>query len=166
MPDDEMLRTLRQRFGENLRNVRQRRDMGQRELADLMTAKGYRWYQNTVARTEAGDRTPSIFETGALAAILDVTTERFLWLPEEAAGVAYTGDALNRLLDAYRDAVAAVAELQAARLGAEYALRSHRGSRYQRVLDKCEALSEFLEGRTLEAALAEGAALPDREGKA
>src|ERR1700722_1463269 len=162
MPDDEMLRTLRQRFGENLRNVRQRRDMGQRELADLMTAKGYRWYQNTVARTEAGDRTPSIFETGALAAILDVTTERFLWLPEEAAGGAYTGGALNRL----RDASAAVAELQAARLGAEYALRSHRGSRYQRVLDKCEALSEFLEGRTLEAALAEGAALPDREGKA
>lgn len=164
--EDDRLRAERARFGENLRAAREARGMGQRELARLMAERGRSWHQNTVSKTEGGERTPNAFEVGELAAILGVTTDRFYWLPPEASGVAALWDAAARLSDAYAGAVSAVAELEAARAQARSALSGHRDSRFQRVRDACEALDYSLEGATPEAALADGKALLEREGKA
>lgn len=165
MSDDERLREAHRRFGENLRAVREHRGAGQRELAAKMAERGYRWHQNTVTRVEAGMRAVTFDEAQALAAVLGVTTDRFSWLLPEAAGVAVVGDAAARLSAAYLAAARAHAELRAARDAAGVALAGHRDSRYQRVRDVCEGLDAALAQETPEAALAEGTALLEEEGK-
>lgn len=165
MPEDDRLKTWRGRFGENLKAVRERRDMGQRELAERMAARGHRWHQNTVARTEAGGRTPNALEAHDLADILGVSADRFDWLPPEAAGVAVVGDAATRVTDAFRDAVLAVAEVHAAQVQASTALAGHHGSRYQRVREATESLEAVIVGRAPEDVLPAAQELLKREGR-
>jgi len=153
--DDDRLRAARLRFGGNLRAVREHRGMGQRELAQRMTERGHSWHQNTVSKTEAGERTVTFDEAEALAVVLGVTTDRFSWLAPETAGVTVVTDAAARLSAAFAGAVDAVAELHAARAQASVAVAGHRDSKYDKVRDVSEGLEASLAARTPEAVLGE-----------
>jgi transcriptional regulator with XRE-family HTH domain len=152
---DERLRAERKRFGANLRSVRDHRGMGQRELAAQMAERGHPWHQNTVTKTEAGERVVRFEEAEALAAILRVTTDRFTWAGPEAAAVMLMSGVNGRLREAWRETADGAARLHAARDAAKRSVAEHRDSKYERVRDTARGLGEELRDATLEAALAE-----------
>lgn len=154
-PDDDRLSARRKAFGENLRAVRERSGMGQRELAARMAEQGYPWHQNTVTRSESGGRTVTFDEAQALAGILRITTDRFTWSAPEAAAVMLMSAATGRLREAWREVAGAAARLHAARDAAERSVAEHQDSNYERVRDTARGLSDELGDATLERALAE-----------
>lgn len=66
-------------FGERLREVRMRRGLTQKNMADALYI-GLRSYQNY----EAGDRFPSSAALRAISQKLDVSIDYLLWLTDEA----------------------------------------------------------------------------------
>jgi transcriptional regulator with XRE-family HTH domain len=160
--DDERVRAKRKAIGGNLRAARERRGMGQRELAARMAERGYSWHQNTVTRTETGARVMPFDEAVELAGILGVTTDRFTWATPEAAAVMLMSSATGRLREAWREVADAAARLHAASDAAEQSAAEHQDSQYEKVRDNARGLAEELQGATLEAALAEGEALWQR----
>jgi hypothetical protein len=58
--------------GDRIRDLRVERGIGQEALANLMHDAGFRWYQQTVARTEASDRALRFDEAITLAELLNV----------------------------------------------------------------------------------------------
>lgn len=145
------------RFGANLRAIRERRGISQAELARLMTARGQPWHQSTVARAEAGRQSVRVGEAEILAAILEVTVDQFLWIPEEAAGAAMVEAAHAGLYRAWSDAADAVARLLEARAYAGRVLAECAGSRHAKAQEACGELSRALPDYTPDTALAEGA---------
>ena len=156
---DERLRAERERFGANLRAVREHRGMGQRELAAQMTGRGYPWHQNTVTKVETGGRDVKFGEASALAAILRVTTDRFTWATPEAAAVTLMSGTTGRLREAYREVTGSAARLHAARDAADRSVAEYADSKYERVRETARGLAEELKDATLEAALDEAEAL-------
>lgn len=65
--------TVAGEVGNHIRDARRSRDTRQTELALLMTARGFRWNQTTVARVERGDRACSVEELAHIAYLLDVS---------------------------------------------------------------------------------------------
>lgn len=161
--DDERLRAKRAMFGENLRAVRERRSMGQRELAARMAAHGYRWHQNTVTRTEAGERRASFDEAESLALILGVTTDRFTWTTPEAGEREMAAAASARLRGAWRDVALAVARMEDARDAAGRTAGRGAKSEFPRVRDAARGITEDIEDCSLELALAEADRIRERE---
>jgi transcriptional regulator with XRE-family HTH domain len=153
--DDERVLAKRKMIGGNLRAARERRGMGQRELAARMAERGYRWHQNTVTRTESGARVMPLDEAEELAGILGVTADRFTWAPPEAAAIMLMSKATVRLREAWREVARAAARLRADRDAAERSVAEYRDSPYERVRDDARALAEELASATLEGALGE-----------
>lgn len=156
--DEERQHAAAARFGENLRAVREHRGLSQPDLAREMTARGHPWHQSTVYKTEHGKRVVGFHEAEDLAAILGTTTDRFTWLPPEAAETALADRAAAILHCAAEDAANAVAALHAARAGAERAIAEHGSSRYRRVRQACSEIAAELADATDENVLAEGTA--------
>lgn len=66
-----------------VRALRETSDLTQREIADKMTAAGYRMHQTTIAKIESGERPVYVGEAVALAGILGVSLEQLLTEPPE-----------------------------------------------------------------------------------
>lgn len=146
-PDAGKLRAERERFGGNLRAVRELGEIGQRELAARMAALGYPWHQNTVTRVEAGKRDVSFGEVQALAAVFGVPVDRFTLVSAEVHEYNDATEAAFRLEEAFGLAAAALLRLHRARSVAEKQMSTARASRYERVRAAAEDLAEAI-GRT------------------
>lgn len=160
--DTDTRRDLMALFGANLRAVREHRDISQARLAELMTARDHAWSQQTVYKTEHGERKVSFHEAIDLAAVLGVTTDRFTRLTEEAADEYAVGQAAALLGRSWEAAAAATAGLQQARAAAEGLAAKFAGSKHARVRAAVRGLLADVAGRTPEAAAIEGAARWDR----
>jgi len=160
--ESDTRRNLMALFGANLRAVREHRDISQDGLAEAMTARGHDWYQSTVYKTERGERKVSFHEAIDLAAVLQVTTDRFTRLPEEAADEYAVTQGAALLERTWDQAASAVAGLHQARAAAEGLAARFAGSKHARVREAVRGLLAELGGRTPEAAAAEGAARWDR----
>jgi transcriptional regulator with XRE-family HTH domain len=155
---DERRRELAERFGENVRRHRERRELSQDDLAREMADRGWQYYQSTVYKIEHGERKVSFGEAVDLAAILKVTLDRFTWTGAEANESGMADRTFGLLHQAFEEAVTAAARLAGARAGAEYTLTVLKDSKYPRTRKTCEALAAELDAATIDAAVAEGAA--------
>jgi transcriptional regulator with XRE-family HTH domain len=59
-------------FGRRLRGLREEAGLTQRQLADLMRARGFKMHQTTVAKVEAGERAVSVGEAVQFAGALGI----------------------------------------------------------------------------------------------
>jgi transcriptional regulator with XRE-family HTH domain len=147
------------RIGGNIRAARERRGLSQRDVAAEMTARIHGdWQQPTVNKVEHGHRKLSLIEAAAIAAILDTTIDRLLWLRGEDAVVATTEEAIGRLRQAWQDMSDATLRLARARAAGERALADAKASKYNRARDTAAVLEEEIESQTPEAALTDGRA--------
>src|SRR5689334_1907205 len=98
MEAEKQQETPDERFGRNLRDLRDHEGMSQAELARQMTAHGHPWHQSTVYRVEQGRQAASYSESRALAVILKTSMERFDWAGQEATetGAVYAAGARLR----------------------------------------------------------------------
>jgi transcriptional regulator with XRE-family HTH domain len=148
-PDAGKLRAERERFGGNLRAVREIAGMGQRELAARMAALGRPWHQNTVTRVEAGARDVSFGEVQALAAIFHVPTDRFTLVSAEVHEYNDATEAAFRLEEAFGLAASALLRLHRARSVAEKQAATAQASRYERVRSAAGDITAALERTTV-----------------
>jgi transcriptional regulator with XRE-family HTH domain len=74
-----------ERFGANLRQLREKAGMSQSALAAAMRKRGHKWYQQTVGRVEDGQQSARIGEAEDLAVILKTSVDRLTWTTEEAS---------------------------------------------------------------------------------
>lgn len=151
------------RFGQNLRAVRDRRDLSQDDLAGKMAALGHKWHPSTVARLENGERRATWMEVRDLARILEVTMDRFTWAPAEEAEAAFVSTTAATLRQAAEDVRVAVATLLAARHVGRLRADERQDSQYERVRNAVHDLEGDLETATLDAAIAAGEALWEKE---
>jgi transcriptional regulator with XRE-family HTH domain len=156
-----------ERFGVNLRSLREAKGISQAALAKLMSEKGFAWHQSTVARVERGAQPLRAAELAAAAGILGTTMDRFAWTGAEANEAAMVYGAAGALRVRRHEIVLAVQALLAAREHAERILATSGTSSYQRVLDACTELAADLEDHDLDDAVDEGiAAWENRDGEA
>ena len=59
-------------FGKRLHGLREEAGLTQRQLADLMRARGYKMHQTTVAKIEAGERAVPVGEAAQFARVLGI----------------------------------------------------------------------------------------------
>lgn len=147
---------IEQRFSENLRRYREFRGMSQAALAEAMTARGWPWRQQTVARLESGRRMVRFGEAAAAAETLRISLDRFTWAGAEANEIAMIDSTVATLRQAWRETAIASARLRAARSSAGGLLDKSRDSKYERARQAAEDLAAELEACTLEDALDEG----------
>jgi transcriptional regulator with XRE-family HTH domain len=152
-PDDED-----KIFGDNLRHLREAKNIPQAELANLMRERGLLWHQQTVVRVESGVRSVRWREARALSEILGVTLERFLWTNAEAIQAVLVRRATTVLRERWHDTVLAVSSLLAARNFAETALATSEESEYERVRESGTELAMDLRRCDLVNAMSEGVA--------
>ena len=69
---------MRMNFGENLKKIRDERNLSQQELAKKLKVA-----QSTIAMWEASQRTPKLGELNRLARILNITINRLLGQPKD-----------------------------------------------------------------------------------
>jgi len=74
-----------ERFGANLRALREREGMSQSAVAAEMTERGHTWHQQTVGRVEGGRQSVRLAEAEDLAAILHTSIDRLTWTTQEAS---------------------------------------------------------------------------------
>lgn len=124
---------LANRFGQNLRILREQKGIQQSDLAKRMWKIGRRWHQSTVSAAESGERTVSFDEACDLAKILKTSLDRFTWTTAEASETEMVYSAGARLRQCY-DAVAESVERLLGQHGvAGRVLAQHEGSKYPRV---------------------------------
>jgi transcriptional regulator with XRE-family HTH domain len=114
--------SIRQQLAVTLRTLRERADLSQSGLAAEMSKRGHHWHQQTVGKTEDGERKIEAAELADLAAILGVPIPRFFWKPAEARAADWLDMAANRLRGAYEDTVRAVVVQKSAGKLAERAI--------------------------------------------
>lgn len=131
--------------------------MSQAALAKAMSERGWPWHQQTAYKVENGKQGVSLGETTDLAEILGTTTDRFTWLPPEAAEAALVDRSTAILRQSAEEAANAIAALHAARAGAERTLAEHGDGKYRRVRQALDDLAAELEDATEGNVLAEGA---------
>jgi len=156
-----------ERFGHNLRTLREQRDMQQSDLAGRMRDLGHSWHQSTVAKAENGTRAVSYEEAAALAEILRTSLDRFRWHSAEATGTEMVYAAGARLRQRYEQVAESVAALLTGERAAGRILAEHDSSEWERVREAVEDVRHRLGEYRLEHAIAEGerrAADPDGAG--
>jgi transcriptional regulator with XRE-family HTH domain len=67
-----------QRLAANIKAARERKDMSQREVAELMREQKQAWHQQTVAQVEAATRTVGAVELNILADILGTSMDALM----------------------------------------------------------------------------------------
>jgi len=145
-----------ERFGENLRVLRERAGMSQAALAEKMTERGISWRQNTVGRVEAGRQPARFAEIEALAEILHTSIGRFSWQSAEASATEMVYAAGARLRQRYEQVAQAVHELLAVQEAAERVIAEHRESEWERVREAVRDVTARLGDYSLSKAVAEG----------
>ena len=153
-----------ERFGSNLRVIRERRGISQADLARVMSERGISWAQQTVAQTEAGKRPMRLSEAAALAAILQTPLDRFMLAGQEASELEAVLTAGARLRERWERAAQAVCELLDGHARAAWVLDLTEGSKYERVREARDELAARMGELDLEAAAAEGIRLAGERG--
>jgi len=159
---------LNERLAHNLRALRERAGMSQRDLAEAMTERGRPWHQSTVYRVESGKQELSFAEVYALAAILDTSTDRFTWSSPEATATEMVYAAGARLRQRYEQVAEAVHRLLAGQETAWRILAEHEGSGWPRADEAIEDVRARTRDYSLDYAIAEGVRRheePDGEGE-
>ena len=87
-----------ERFGANVRALREEKGMSQAALATAMTERGYPWHQQTVGRVEGGRQSVRFGEIEQLAEILRTSVDRFRWTQPEAGATQYMYSAGTRVV--------------------------------------------------------------------
>ena len=145
-----------QRFGANLRTLRERKGLSQSALAAAMTERGHLWHQQTVGRVEASRQSVRFAETEALASILRTSLDRFTWGSAEANATEFVYSAGARLAQRYGLAVDAVTRLIAELVIAERVAGTHKDSEYGRVRVAADDVTARVEECSLDRAIDEG----------
>lgn len=156
---------LSRQFGENLRRLREHREMSQADLAHAMAARGWQWHQATVYKVEHAERRTEGIEARDLADILRVTIDRLFWAGPEVNAAELVNHAIGNLREAWNEVADATARLHAARAGAEHTLAESEKSPYRMVQDARRGLEEDLADATLDSAVTEGAARWEQEAR-
>jgi transcriptional regulator with XRE-family HTH domain len=148
--------TTDERFGANVRILRERAGLSQSALAAGMTERGHPWHQQTVGRVEAGRQSLRAGELEALADILRTSIDRFTWGSAEASETEFVYRAGARLNQRYEAVAEAVTHLIAEGVIAERVTEQHKGSEHERVREACEDVARRAEEYSLQAAIDAG----------
>ena len=146
-----------ERFGMNVRIMRERKDMSQSALADAMTERGYPWHQQTVGRVEAGRQSVRFGEVEQLAQILKTSMDRFSWGSAEANETEFTYAAGTRVRRQYEVVATAIHRHLADVAAAERLLaRPPQTGDSEHVMAAREDVADRLETYSLDNAIEEG----------
>jgi transcriptional regulator with XRE-family HTH domain len=148
--------TANERFGANLRDLRQRQGMSQAELARQMTEAGFPWHQSTVYRVEQGRQAVTYWEARALAGILRTSTDRFSWEGPEASATEMVYGAGAVLRQRYEAVAEAVYVLLLGQDRVGRVLGWNEDSKYERVQEARRDVALRAGAYSLEAAVDEG----------
>jgi transcriptional regulator with XRE-family HTH domain len=125
---EEHRREVTERFGENVRVLREARGLSQDDLAREMTERGWQYYQSTVYKIEHGGKV-SFSESVDLAAILRTSLDRFTWTTSEASETVLVYDRAASVRLRWEEAAHAVRRLMAARGSGEHILAGSSASK-------------------------------------
>jgi transcriptional regulator with XRE-family HTH domain len=100
-----------ERFGTNLRAIRERAGISQSGLADAMNERGHTWHQQTVGRIEAGRQSARIGEAEDIAAILKTSVDRLMWTTQEASAGIFLDMTIARAENGFEQITTGTAEL-------------------------------------------------------
>jgi transcriptional regulator with XRE-family HTH domain len=132
-------RAIVNRFGERLSKLRKDRGWSQTQLAELLTAHGFRAYGTTVAKIEANERDLRVEEAAVFADVFGCSIDHLLG--RRARPAADRDFALRRLVMTLQDAVP---DREALRLrSAELAATDHDGT-YADLLAAVEKIDDTL----------------------
>ncbi|GAA1078088.1 helix-turn-helix domain-containing protein [Tsukamurella spumae] len=98
--DDATPTTPEQRIAENIKAIREDLKMKQGQLAERMTAMGYKWHQATVAKVETNERQVQLGEAHALAAVFGVPLQDIVGATSEAMNAAKLSALVTRVRSA------------------------------------------------------------------
>lgn len=156
MRDDKYREPPDERFGINLRTLREQAGLSQSALAAEMTERGWSWHQQTVGRIEAGRQSVRFGEIEELAGIFRVALDRFRWGSAEASEAEFVYMAGTRVRRQHEVVATAVREHIAAIAAAERTLERPPQSDSPRVKAAREDVAMRLERYTLDDAIDEG----------
>jgi transcriptional regulator with XRE-family HTH domain len=145
-----------ERFGANVRALREEKGMSQSALAAAMTERGYAWHQQTVGRVEAGRQSVRFGEIEQLAEILKTSVDRFRWTQPEASATLYIYSAGTRVVRSAEDVANAVERLLGDIGAAERTLTMTADTPYPRAQEARRDTVTRVEAYTLDYAVGEG----------
>ena len=94
--------TADQSFAANLRALREKAGMSQKDLATAMSKRGVPWHQQTVGRIEAGQQQVRFAEAVEAAAVLKTSLDRLTWTSQEASVAILLDQSIARTEIAYK----------------------------------------------------------------
>lgn len=145
-----------ERFGANVRALREGKGMSQSALAAAMTERGYPWHQQTVGRVEAGQQSVRFGEIEELAEILKTSVDRFRWTQPEASAAGYIYSAGTRVVRSAEDVANAVRRLLADLAAAERTLAMTADTPYPRAQEARRDTAARVETHGLDEVVSEG----------
>jgi transcriptional regulator with XRE-family HTH domain len=149
--------TADERLAANVRLLRERRGMSQRQLAEAMAERGHPWHQQTVGRVEEGNRPVRFAEAEDLAAILQAPLDRLAWASGEARVVEYLNQSASSVTAAHEAVADSVRRLLGAVAAVEEDAKRNEGHRSPLVQEaRRDALGRVAEYGSVDDAVAEG----------
>jgi transcriptional regulator with XRE-family HTH domain len=145
-----------ERFGMNLRTLREQAGMSQTDLAAAMTERGFSWHQQTVGRLEAARQSVRLGEAEALTEILRTSLDRFTWGSAEANETQFTYAAGTRVRMQYEVVADAIRDHRAFTAAAERLLARPPATDSPRVKAAREDVAMRREEYSPDNAIAEG----------
>lgn len=109
-------------FGENLRRLREEREISQSGLAREMAEKGFAFHQTTISRIEAGERPVRLAEAIALASIVGTDIGSLTLPPSVATSAMSLREQRERVSEALTGAAYSLIDLWKERIELERSL--------------------------------------------
>jgi transcriptional regulator with XRE-family HTH domain len=145
-----------QRLALNVRALRDRKGLSQRDLAAEMKRRGHAWHQQTVGRVESAAQSVRFSELMDLAAVLETSLDRFTWASAEANATEALYSAGAAVRRSASELASAVFRLLADRGRAEIIAKGAGGHDTPRVAEAREDLLGAIAGWDLDQAVADG----------
>ena len=156
MREDDYREPPDERFGMNLRTLREQAGLSQAALAAAMNEHGWSWHQQTAGRIEAGRQSVRYWEAVDLAAMFHVPLERFRWGSAEANEAEFVRLAGTRVRRQYEVVADAIHEHKANIAAAQRTLARPPQSNGSLVKSAREDVAERIKEYSLDAAIDEG----------
>jgi transcriptional regulator with XRE-family HTH domain len=154
---DRLTETADERLGRNVRLLRERAAVSQRQLAEAMAERGHSWHQQTVGRVEDGARPVRFAEAEDLAAILGAPLDRLTWASGESRVVEYLNQAASSVTAAHEAVADSVRRLLGAVAAVEDDAARNEGHPSPLVQEaRRDALGRVAEYGNVDEAVAEG----------